>query len=229
MPTIFLHLGKFRPAKVGKFQPAETGEYSTGVDTASASASMTHGSPTSSRPKAGRCCVFLDRTCIETQPTVSHNSRMHLVCKNHDEISLNKGATRPSTGTKRRIRRTSVVKDGWPGLERRVFGHPKLNPPVNKRFLSTGETGEFASENVGFGLNPGVERAPPHDLSSNRRERRNARKPAECWGYGRRGPRAMLSTIQAIGVGAERLWLPSLNPPRSFSGRRFRDRVRRFV
>jgi len=38
MPTIFLHLGKFRPAllgnfepaKVGKFQPAETGEYSTG-------------------------------------------------------------------------------------------------------------------------------------------------------------------------------------------------------
>jgi hypothetical protein len=33
MPTIFLHLGKFQPAKVGNFQPAETGEYSTGVDT----------------------------------------------------------------------------------------------------------------------------------------------------------------------------------------------------
>jgi hypothetical protein len=40
MPTIFLHLGKFRPAllgnfqpaNVGKFQPAETGEYSTGTD-----------------------------------------------------------------------------------------------------------------------------------------------------------------------------------------------------
>jgi transposase, IS6 family len=32
MPTIFLHLGKFQPAKVGNFQPAETGEYSTGVD-----------------------------------------------------------------------------------------------------------------------------------------------------------------------------------------------------
>jgi len=32
MPTIFLHLEKFQPAKVGKFQPAETGEYSTGVD-----------------------------------------------------------------------------------------------------------------------------------------------------------------------------------------------------
>src|ERR1035437_10914606 len=34
MPTIFLHLGKFQPAKVGKFQPAVTGEYSTGVDMA---------------------------------------------------------------------------------------------------------------------------------------------------------------------------------------------------
>jgi hypothetical protein len=32
MPTIFLHLGKFQPAKVGNFQPAETGEYSAGVD-----------------------------------------------------------------------------------------------------------------------------------------------------------------------------------------------------
>ena len=33
-------------------------------------------------------------------------------------------------------------------------GDPALNPPVNKRVLSTGETGEFASESVGFGLNP---------------------------------------------------------------------------
>ena len=38
MPTIFLHLGKFQPAKVGNFQPAETGEYSTGVDTEGCSA-----------------------------------------------------------------------------------------------------------------------------------------------------------------------------------------------
>ena len=30
-----------------------------------------------------------------------------------------------------------------------------LDEAVNKRDLSTGETGEFASENVGFGLNPG--------------------------------------------------------------------------
>ena len=32
MPTIYLHLRKYQPAKVGNFQPAETGEYSTGVD-----------------------------------------------------------------------------------------------------------------------------------------------------------------------------------------------------
>jgi hypothetical protein len=32
---------------------------------------------------------------------------------------------------------------------------PALDRPVNKRDLSTGETREFASENVGFGLNRG--------------------------------------------------------------------------
>src|ERR1039458_2238221 len=42
---------------------------------------------------------------------------------------------------------------------------------VNKRFLSTGETGELVLENVGFGLNPGVELAPPRSLLSNRRNR----------------------------------------------------------
>jgi len=30
----------------------------------------------------------------------------------------------------------------------------KLDGAVNKRVLSTGETGEFASENAGFDLNP---------------------------------------------------------------------------
>jgi hypothetical protein len=44
---------------------------------------------------------------------------------------------------------------------------PVLNPPVNKRLLSTGETREFASENMGFGLNPGVELGLPRCLSSN--------------------------------------------------------------
>jgi hypothetical protein len=32
---------------------------------------------------------------------------------------------------------------------------PALDGAVNKRNLSTGETGEFASENLGSGLNPG--------------------------------------------------------------------------
>ena len=32
---------------------------------------------------------------------------------------------------------------------------PMLYGAVNKRDLSTGETGEFATENVGSGLNPG--------------------------------------------------------------------------
>jgi len=36
-----------------------------------------------------------------------------------------------------------------------------LNPPVNKGRLSTRETGESASENTGFDLNPGVAPAAP--------------------------------------------------------------------
>src|ERR1017187_5702150 len=53
---------------------------------------------------------------------------------------------------------------------------------VNKRFLSTGETGELVLENVGFGLNPGVELAPPHRLLSNWRDRpacKNVRNVAD--------------------------------------------------
>ena len=47
---------------------------------------------------------------------------------------------------------------------------PTLDWAVNKRLLSTRETGEFAGENVGFGLNPGVAPAHPRSLSSNRRK-----------------------------------------------------------
>src|SRR5580658_7950970 len=50
-----------------------------------------------------------------------------------------------------------------------------LNPPVNKRLLSTRETGEFASKNVGSGRNLGVEFECPRSLTSNQRER-TARK-----------------------------------------------------
>jgi hypothetical protein len=35
-----------------------------------------------------------------------------------------------------------------------VGWHPRMDEAVNKRVLSTGETGEFAGENLGFGLNP---------------------------------------------------------------------------
>ncbi len=47
---------------------------------------------------------------------------------------------------------------------------PTLDGTVNKRDLSTGETGELVPENVGFDLNHGVERAPPRCHISNRRE-----------------------------------------------------------
>ena len=59
-------------------------------------------------------------------------------------------------------RHTSSNKSGWA---------PGLDEAVNKRFLSTGETEEFAGENVEFGLNPGVGRAVPQNLSSKWRER----------------------------------------------------------
>ena len=42
---------------------------------------------------------------------------------------------------------------------------------VNKPYLSTGETRELVPDNVGFGLNPEVERAPPRRLLSNWRDR----------------------------------------------------------
>ena len=41
-----------------------------------------------------------------------------------------------------------------------------LDGAVNKRFLSTGETGGLVQENVGFGLNPGVDLALPRRLLS---------------------------------------------------------------
>lgn len=40
-------------------------------------------------------------------------------------------------------------------VDRNNARHPALDGAVNKCRLSTGETRELASENVGFGLNPG--------------------------------------------------------------------------
>ena len=66
-----------------------------------------------------------------------------------------------------------------------------LNEAVNKRVLSTGETGEFVRENLGSDGHPGVEFAPPGPLTSNQREMADARNvrnvadtgevSAGCW------------------------------------------------
>jgi len=53
----------------------------------------------------------------------------------------------------------------------KTISHPTLDGAVNKRNLSTGETGEFAFETSGFGLNPGVELARALILPSNQRGR----------------------------------------------------------
>ena len=44
-----------------------------------------------------------------------------------------------------------------------------LDAAVNKRDLSTGETGELVLEDVGYDLNPGVDRALPRIAFSNQR------------------------------------------------------------
>jgi hypothetical protein len=64
-----------------------------------------------------------------------------------------------------------------------------LYEAVNKRFLSTGETGELVCGNVGFGLNPGVELAPPRGLLSNWRDRparKNVQNVADTGAAGHR-------------------------------------------
>jgi hypothetical protein len=55
------------------------------------------------------------------------------------------------------------------------------NPLVNKTNLSTRETREFAGENMGFGLNPGVALATRQDFSSNWRETAKRKTYAMLW------------------------------------------------
>jgi hypothetical protein len=57
------------------------------------------------------------------------------------------------------------------GIRRKTW-ETALDGAVNKRFLSTGETRELVPDNVGFGLNPGVELAPRRSLLSNWRDPR---------------------------------------------------------
>jgi hypothetical protein len=96
---------------------------------------------------------------------------------------------------------------------------PRLNPPVNKRDLSTGETGEFASEDVGFGRNPGVAFATPQDLSSNWRElatRQILRSVADT-GTGTGGCCCQLNT--RYGLGQKRSGSPKTRCCKLFSQR----------
>jgi hypothetical protein len=81
-----------------------------------------------------------------------------------------------------------------------------LDGAVNKRFLSTGETGELVRVNVGFDLNLGVDRATPRNLSSNGRERVE-RKNCGMLGIRAERGKELLSTKRALEVGAETVWL----------------------
>jgi hypothetical protein len=66
---------------------------------------------------------------------------------------------------------------------------PGLYGAANKRDLSTGETRELVPDNVGYGLNPRVERALPRRLLSNWRDRparENLRNVADTGNGGRR-------------------------------------------
>ena len=83
-----------------------------------------------------------------------------------------------------------------------------LNRPVNKRFLSTGETGELVRVNVGFDSNPGVVCATPQDLASHWREgaaRKNLRNVEDTGG---------MSKGAAVNKTCPRSWGGEIVPPR---------------
>ena len=93
-------------------------------------------------------------------------------------------------------------------FQKSLSRNPTLYGAVNKRDLSTGEIGKLVSENVGFGLNPGS-LAWTRTMPLFQPERtQGARKPAECGGYARGRPLALVSTKQAFAVGAGKYWLP---------------------
>ena len=85
-----------------------------------------------------------------------------------------------------------------------------MDQAVNKRFLSTGETGELVRVNVGFDSNPGVVCAPRKTSLPTGEKVLRARI---CGMLGIRAERAkaLLSTKRALGVGAETVWLPGMD------------------
>jgi hypothetical protein len=91
--------------------------------------------------------------------------------------------TGPTASLRTGPHRGSSRKPHWIEYSRPAL----LDGAVNNGLLSTGETGEIASANVGF--------TPAMPLFQPERTR-SAEKPAECFGYGRGRRGALLSTRQ---------------------------------
>ena len=75
------------------------------------------------------------------------------------------------------------------------------NHPVNKGFLSTGESRELVCVNVGLDSNPRVDLAPTRNLSSNEREHgasKNSRNVADTGG---KTSDAVVNKMRAFGLG----------------------------
>ena len=99
-----------------------------------------------------------------------------------------------------------------------------LYEAVNKLSLSTGETGELVRENLGFGLNPGVELAPPRSLISNWRDRaarKNLRNVADT---GNGGGGRCRQDNGPVNLGRRQAGSPKVRLYETFS-REFRNRI----
>ena len=93
---------------------------------------------------------------------------------------------------------------------------PMLYGAVNKRFLSTGETGELVCGSLGFGLNPEVELAPPRRLLSNWRDCRRART-CRMWRIRATVASGAAVKITGVGFGTRTEWLPVVDTFRTLA------------
>jgi hypothetical protein len=85
-----------------------------------------------------------------------------------------------------------------------------LDEAVNKRFLSTGETRELVPVNVGFGLNPGVELAPPRSLFPTGETAGRART-CGMWRIQATVAAGAAVKITGVGFGTRTVWLPGMD------------------
>ena len=100
-----------------------------------------------------------------------------------------------------------VLANCWKS-ERFLACHPwgaVLDGAVNKRDLSTGETGEFASENLGVDSNPGVVCATPQDLASNWREGAARKNLRNVWDTGGKSKNAAVNETRPRSWGGDGL------------------------